>query len=50
MKSPHPAVDWHGDDRHLAKWIPFVGPAAAVVLLFLIYVILSQVFSYLPPG
>ncbi len=39
----------HDNDRdRLARWIPFVGPGAAVVLLFLVYVILAEVFKYLP--
>jgi hypothetical protein len=47
MKHSLSVDSWH-ENPQLAKWIPFVGPGAAVVLLFLMYVILAEVFTYLP--
>jgi hypothetical protein len=35
----------HEIDERVTKWIPFVGPGAALFVLFVIYLILAGIFS-----
>ena len=45
MKHTLAANASHESDDHLRKWIPFIGPGAAVVFLCVVYVILASLFS-----